>query len=146
MELYIHLDEETVQRYSRRGSPILIDIHWTHHGISYPSHEWTDFGLVIIEWWLIAAKGLLAGASKQTFYFMDGPYALIVYPENNLFVVSLRGISDSWKIEREEFITELIHGANTICMELERLGLDESERKALQGVIDSLGSGPYGPE
>lgn len=63
----------------RQGGGATANIKLMVNGHAFPSHDWNDFVVVIMEWWVRALTSLLRNTSMQeTIHFMDGPYAIEV--------------------------------------------------------------------
>ena len=137
MTLHLDFDEQIMRRYYDRGAPLLFYIHWIHGHIAYPSKDWMDFGVVIVDWWLAAAKRLLEGATEEELPFMDGPYRMFLRREANMLRVLTKDAPGDWTVPTEEFIDELMGAAATIGVELARLGISQDDQKGLQkGTAD----------
>ena len=68
-----------IESLSRSGSGAITGtIYLSDGNFSFPSADWDDFVLVILDWWLEAlATPLLPGAAKKCL-FMDGDFAFRV--------------------------------------------------------------------
>jgi hypothetical protein len=138
MVLQLGFDEQLIRRYESRGSDPLIEIHWRESGMDYPSPDWLDFGLVLLDCWFGAADRLLHGASEEDLVFMDGPYALTVRREGGLLRVCGRGITERWTVSLAALVAEILRGAETAVAELARLGVAEKQRQSFQRAIPGL--------
>lgn len=76
MEIHVSSEDMEIAEYLARGSPPVFWIFWTIDGESYPDARWTDFGTVILNWWVQACEQLGDGAMFGTFMFMDGPHQI----------------------------------------------------------------------
>jgi hypothetical protein len=97
-----------------------------------------DFGVVILDWWIVAAHRLLNGSTKEDFQFMDGPYCISIRAEDNFVFLSSKGVSDDWTASLEELISELLGGARLVTAELARLNIAHRERDILERKIEEM--------
>lgn len=137
MQIAIRFDDEYLMHSAARNSPLVFVIYWEHGGIVYPDYNWTDFGVIVIGWWLMAARSLVNGAERETFYFMDGPQSIIA--ENHLPTHSVDlsplGTNSVWKVSLSDLTNALLDAANLVSQELMRLAIGEAERADLaEGV------------
>jgi hypothetical protein len=73
MHIHLGFDQSKLQRYAQSRSPLVFEVAWEHNEVFYPAPNWSDFGVVILTWWLRAAVDLFEGAESSEFLFMDGP-------------------------------------------------------------------------
>src|SRR5437588_5592384 len=109
MNLRITFDDALLLRYDRRGASASFGICWEHEGTWYPSPNWIDFGAVILDWWMIAARNLMQGERRQELYFMDGPFRLILtlLKDGTTVVCTDPKESLHWIFTLNELITQL---------------------------------------
>lgn len=138
MKLQLHFDERIMKQYYDRGSLILFGIYWVHNNIAYPSADWTDFGAVILGWWLQAALQMMQGSRQEEFFFMDGPFALFGQCKNDQLVFSARRSSEQWTTTLEEFASEIVSGAEAVVAELARLEIGKSDQNSLSAGVRAL--------
>jgi len=65
----IYFDPESYRESSDFG-----EIHVELGNFAFPDKNWTDFGRVIIPWWLDAIRKLRLNEKEVLCSFMDGPY------------------------------------------------------------------------
>jgi hypothetical protein len=98
-----------------------------------------DFAAVVVGWWLVAAKKLVASDSEQHLRFMDGPYELIVVADG---IGGLRCWDrDStfiWDASVVELVTTLKLAAERILEHLKELHVARSEQTSLLKGIAGL--------
>lgn len=141
MTLQIGFDEELMRQYAARGASPIFDIHWSCDGETYPSHDWIDFGAVILGWWIVAGERLLRGSKEERFLFMDGPYELRARRQDSSLQISATYQPLLWTVPLQELMVELIRAADTVSQELLRLGIAEQDRRSLDygvGLLRSL--------
>jgi hypothetical protein len=56
---------------------IIFGIFWEHEGVFYPSDCWTDYGYIIIGWWVSTIIRFSNQQLEGNFSFMDGPYSIL---------------------------------------------------------------------
>lgn len=123
MKLHLEFDDDLLRKYVDRGSNPLFAIYWSQAGVAYPEQHWLDFGLVVLSWWLVAAKSLLEGESEAEFSFMDGPYSLHVRRFDTLLHISGRGVAWQWQMPIDNFAAELLQAADQVDQKFTALGL-----------------------
>lgn len=138
MKLEIAFDEEIIRRYYNRGSPIVFSIYWNHDNEDYPSSQWTDFGVVILGWWLVDVRGLVRGADQEEFLFMDGPFSLLTRRNEDTLHISLKRDTAQWTVPLKQFISEIVRGAETVRAELVRLDIAPDDQRMLTNGIEAL--------
>jgi hypothetical protein len=74
----IHFDHGSLHR-SGRGSITGI-IHFTFGETHFPGQNWSDFVVVILDWWISALK---SNDRHITLQFMDGPYRIKITRESD---------------------------------------------------------------
>lgn len=134
MQIIVDIEEATVVNYYKRGAPLFFSITWEHEGVYYPSKDWCDFGIVILDWWFSAINQLQEGASEGTFTFMDGPYSIGVAYNASTGIIELapEGLNVKWPVMLTQCIAELIHASDEICQKLALLKIDEKEWLSLK--------------
>jgi len=138
MEIKVAFDEATIRRYHARGASPVFSIYWAHNGMAYPSDDWTDFGAVILGWWLVAVEGLINGAPEARFPFMDGPFALIARTDGDETVVFTTEGEINWEMSTDELVRSINRAASKVERELRRLGVGKREREALTRGMQSI--------
>lgn len=53
-------------------------IYWEHNGMVYPHERWSDYCIIVLEWWTVRLKEIMEGVEKVDLPFMDGPYRISV--------------------------------------------------------------------
>ncbi len=78
MRTSIHVDADSVEE--RVAGPATGNVWLTVGGQAFPAHQWNDFIVVVLSWWVVAMVRLLRKASeREVVHFMDGPYAVEVF-------------------------------------------------------------------
>jgi hypothetical protein len=131
-------------RRAARGAPIVFGICLQHQGTCYPSDDWSDFGAVILGWWLVAAAHLLENRGSTELHFMDGPYAVEVRSTEDGDELELLPAAQigSWRVPVGDFIEELIRAAETVRTELLRLGIAAEDQASLAYGIAMVRNAP----
>lgn len=130
MELVVKLDESIIEKYRDRSGPICFDIYWVHEDEAYPSMLWSDFGVVLLGWWINDFCRLESGTSSCVkFLFMDGPYCLLI---------EHCGDDELWITNRIEYLNE-----PEFRVSIKMSALKSQLRKAANYVIRQLASCDY---
>lgn len=102
-------------------------VHIQLDDYAFPDKEWTDFGKIIVSWWMEAFRKLLSGEeSKVQCKFMDGNYRFdveVLDSPQTWHIILIREYADSEKVEDEGQIdakqaTDQILNALTIVKKL----------------------------
>jgi hypothetical protein len=51
--------------------------------LQFPVAGWNDFVVVVANWWIAALEEVLHGPEQVKLRFMDGPYWIVVSPQEN---------------------------------------------------------------
>lgn len=98
----------------------------------FPSIGWSDFVIVIVNWWLVALEQLLQGCKQVELRFMDGPYWITVIAQENAELL-LRCHEDS----RGGGVYEVIVDTEDLRRELTNLAEKVSRACAEAGIESS---------
>jgi hypothetical protein len=134
MEIQLGFHHDELRQRIQRGAPLVFEIAWEHDGVVYPAPHWTDFGAVIMVWWLRVVVELFEGTDTSEFLFMDGPYALEAryQPATGLVELAPRGRNWVWRIPLSIVARELVRAANTVSEELLSAGVGEADRQSVE--------------
>lgn len=68
--------------------------------------NWSDFGDVILSWWVTTVVQLIEGADESEFLFMDGPYSVQAKYNRQTGIVELipKESDTVWKMPIVELI------------------------------------------
>ncbi len=134
------MDAELLQEYERRNSPLFFGISLHQNNQFYPSEDWTDFGAVILNWWILALIHLLGRGRCQKFLFMDGPYEVEVRHRRSTKMMELRpqGLSLVWEVPPSELAEAVAHAAGTVVQKLAKVETGKQEREGLEQAISEL--------
>lgn len=139
MKLILQFDDKLIREYDNRNSSPVFGIYWEHYGKFYPQEGWTDFGTVIVGWWLQALQRLLDGAKSQKLVFMDGPYELTVQRISGQEVECRdRKRAFCCQTSIDELATSVGKAARGIVRRLESLQVAERERVSLKNGLSLL--------
>ena len=64
-----------------KSGNVLLPIYFQLKNKVFPEKGWTDFGIVILRWWLLAVR---SGSASFDLEFMDGPFLMRVVVEGNM--------------------------------------------------------------
>jgi hypothetical protein len=110
--VYIHLMTEDLNTLSTQVAreKLTFRISWEHNGTYYPAKDWTDFGCIIIGWWVSGVIKLQRGSSQEEFTFMDGPYSIAARFNRVSEEVELRpeGTEVVWMVKITEIARSLV--------------------------------------
>jgi hypothetical protein len=134
------MDTELLQEYERRNSPLFFGISVHQNNNFYPSEDWTDFGAVILNWWIFTLIHLLGRGRCQKFLFMDGPYAIEVRHRRSTKMIELRpqGLDLVWEVPPSELAEAVAHAAETVVQKLAKVGIGKREREGLEQAVGQL--------
>lgn len=140
MRICVTIDEAAVRQYDAEDRPLVFGIYWEHEALCYPDRVWTDFGTVLMGWWIGAARRLADGAEQEVFYFMDGPFALHARRDTRTGSVTIepRGEKVVWRASVQELIGALAGAAEEIREVLQRHGIAPSQQQAMGRGLDLL--------
>jgi hypothetical protein len=128
----------------RRGDPLIFVIYWEYDGVCYPETGWTDFGAVILVWWLEATRRLRdEGVAEVIYRFMDGPYGLRARREvaTDNVVIEPEDPADggfAWTIPLDHLIAELLQAAGMVRDNLAHLCIAERDQHSLEFCANRL--------
>jgi hypothetical protein len=81
------------------------EVHIQLNDYAFPDKEWTDFGKVIVSWWMEAFRKLLSGEEKKVqCKFMDGNYRFDLEVTNSpgiWHITLIREQGDSEEVENQ---------------------------------------------
>ena len=140
MNVLIHADPATLRNYEDRGGSLYLAIALEHNGAFYPDQCWTDFGGVILDWWMCAIKKLKLGSKSEDLVFMDGPYRMRVEYDAITSLVSLRPIDGKfvWVCTLEELAVAVATAAKALQHILDRENVGRKESLALSSSVAEL--------
>lgn len=140
MNIEINFHETLLTRYKIGSGPLLFEITWNHDKIVYPMNNWSDFGKVILGWWVTAVSEIINGNDESEFYFMDGPYSISARynREINLLYLSPKGIDSTWTISLNELIEQLINAFEKVSSELAQRGIGTQDQEYCKQCISAL--------
>ena len=146
MRIVLRFDDQMLDSSVKRTSPLIFTISWEHEGTYYPMKNWSDFGVVILDWWIAATIRLLQGSRTEKFEFMDGPYSInAIYHRQSRMVELLPDTSQAswitsskWNVSSNELVEELLRAANTVRTKLMQGEYGEKEQALLETDIVNL--------
>jgi hypothetical protein len=140
IEIKLNIDDELLKEYEARNSPSFFGISLYQDGQFYPSEDWTDFGAVILNWWILVLIHLLGRGRCQKFLFMDGPYAVEVRHRRSTNMIELRpqGLGFVWEVPPSELAEAVAHAAETVVQKLAKVETGKQEREGLEQAVSKL--------
>ena len=127
MKLNVDFDDEVIKECVKWGRNPVFTIYWAQDQDAYPEIQWQGVGLVILSWWYIAAKSLLAGVAEVELPFKEGPFRLNVRRDGILLYVSPGDIDWEWRITIEDFISELVAAVSLVLQKFAQLNVPDTE-------------------
>ena len=126
-------------------------IWFSFESFAFPAHEWSDFPVVILSWWLRSICKLIEKSSSiECLRFMDGPFELIIEQvgETEWRVVGRRRADYSAGHESEmlsvvtasEFAMEILAVARVVLHHCEQNSWTDNDVFLLRHAILDLGS------
>jgi hypothetical protein len=100
-------------------------IYFEHDNECYPDDDWIDNPAILLGWWFTSFVDLMQGGQGQGFDFMEGPYSFNATIENNFVVLKSEDNKVSWKVDKKEFVDELIRAGNEVARNFYKFGLTE---------------------
>ena len=149
MDLVLSFDKQDMLEYEDSGSPLIFEINWKIDDKYYPMKNWTDFGVVIIGWWIRSVLDELPTEGEGELRFMDGPYSIrLNYRQSQGVVEFLPDLSQTsltiapkWNMTYKDLLSKLLQACIKIKTELEQnnIGLKKhKEQKSLRLYITNL--------
>ena len=140
MQIKLDFDNMLLQEYEARNSPPFFLISFQHIDEFYPSENWTDFGGVILSWWICALVQLLRRGHREQFLFMDGPYEIEVCYRRKTGMMELRpeGLDVVWEVTPIELSDALVCAGETVVQKLIQVGTGVRIRKGLEQGLAEL--------
>lgn len=140
MRVVVDFDENLLIRNSTMSTSSIFNIWFEHEDVIYPNPGWSDFGAVILGWWLVTARKLLQGELQGDFPFMDGPYSLKVIRlfSSGMVQITFRGLTDVWEVELTEFVLAISEAAKRTHHVLTTLNIHHQEQAGLKTGIEYL--------
>ena len=110
---------------------------------TFPSRGWTDFPVVIFEWWLEPVLRILQGKTRQwECRFMDGPcLARLIQEQDDTW--SLTGLHHDRAefqvlVSCAQFLRSVLRAASTLLAECEKNGWQTRDIDHLASTVRSL--------
>jgi hypothetical protein len=134
MNIKVNFDDSLLSRFIEGSSPLLFEITWEHDRVEYPMKNWSDFGLVVLGWWIAIALKFFKGDDRGEFLFMDGPYSVTAKynRETGELELSPKGLDVIWKVQYIDFVKMLIDAVQRVDGELAKRGIGEKERLVIE--------------
>lgn len=138
MDLEIRIDDEQLRECAAKGRSAILEVFWRVDEICYPCEHWSDFGAVILGWWLVEVTSLLETGNRAVLSFMEGPYALQVERSGDKLVVRPSETDYVWESDLTGFLDEISREARRVTNRLARLAISEVERAGLERGVERL--------
>ena len=134
MNINVEFDDRLLPRFIEGTSPLLFKITWECDRVEYPMKNWSDFGLVVLGWWIAIALKMFKGDDGGEFLFMDGPYSVAAKydRETGELELSPKGLDVIWKVQYIDFVKALIDAVQRVDEELVKRGIGEKERQVIE--------------
>ena len=111
-------------------------------GNTFPDDEWTDFGVVVLRWWLSAIQSAELNKAKCfELVFMDGPYIIECQREDQnvhmTFVCKRRcdSVLFEYKTSFSTLMAEVVRTSKEILKYTRQLGLSNKELDKLSQML-----------
>jgi hypothetical protein len=134
MNIKVEFDDSLLPRFIEGSSPLLFEITWEYDRVEYPMKNWSDFGLVVLGWWIAIALKFFKGEDRGEFLFMDGPYSVTAKYDRDTGELELspKGLDVIWKVQYIDFVKALIDAVKRVDEELLKRGIGEKERRVIE--------------
>jgi hypothetical protein len=125
------------------GQPMgkyFFEIFFEYNGEFYPKEHWTDFGCIVLGWWVTTIIKIFRGELDEcNFSFMDGPYSLSVRLDKDAQILFLQpgNTNKIWTVDFIEFVEQLILAVRSISDFFES-SLEYSDKLILSKYLDIL--------
>jgi hypothetical protein len=128
VRLIVELTEEELRARAARGQNLIFAIYWEHDGSYFPADHWTDFGEIVLGWWLEEATRLLSNGATIRLHVMEGPYVLAGPFDRASGRVRFRAreLGLAWDVSAVDFVDELISGTRLVIARLAGLGISSA--------------------
>jgi hypothetical protein len=121
-------------------------IFWEAGGVRFPEAGWTDYPLILFEWWLDAMQRIFRGEShNEHLEFMDGPFWIGLHVSGGAMTVKFVDGSGEEKVlaefhARKDAIGRVIlNAANSLVRSSHVLPKSAKELKHVRQLCDSFG-------
>lgn len=136
----INLDLNSI---SKEGKNIFGIIHFKNKDFFFPEKNWSDFIVIIMNWWSNAILKLLKNeVLSAELSFMDGPFLVkINYSDEHyitFYFVNNDKIIDTQKVLFEEFVNNFIKTINSLIRTLNQKSLHDHEVEILKKNHEKL--------
>lgn len=131
--------EELKRRHREGRKPVFGLFLRFRDGTSYPDETFTDFGCVVLGWWLVDILKLQKGARSGQLTFMDGPYAVDLEEQKGLYVANIvEGKAAVDDISLNALIEQWCGAAEAVATYFDRYCLFQTEAEILRKGIEML--------
>ena len=140
MKIILDFDPEYIRNTMARERAVIFTIAFEHQGECYPSSGWTDFGAVIVQWWMNALIDLCRGSHEVEFLFMDGSYSLTLQrdePAGKVKITAERS-SITWMVSLDTIISAVTDAAGTITTRLGEINPMDGDRLGVMEMVKRL--------
>jgi hypothetical protein len=141
MNLEVKIVPELMGKYIKNGGELLFEIAWENQGLYYPMISWSDFGVVILGWWVNGVSSVIK--NKENVFelsFMDGPYSLKM--EIDWLTQQVIMSSEDERFHAKSSITEvkqqLLNAIKLIDLELSTHNILTNDREYLANLSKLL--------
>ena len=142
MKILLSFDKQLLLEYDNKNKPLIFGITWKFEDVYYPSNNWIDFGVVILNWWFGCVSRLIGGSSLERLQFMDGPYSIEVihHLENSTITLIPKDLGATWQVTTTELVEQLLQAAEETHKELYHLNIGQESQKSLLIAMQKLRS------
>lgn len=131
-------DPATIHQ-SGRGSITAVIYYDFGAGRQFPSEDWSDFVVVVLNWWIEALEQVGEGSESVKFCFMDGPFWMTAVPEgeDNLLLSCVEdrrdvGIRFEVLVNQSDLRRELMAVARSVSDVCARAGIESADLNELR--------------
>lgn len=133
-----------IESIYQKNEKIFGNICFHENQYYFPSKDWNDFLLVILNWWSASVIRILKNESiSDEFSFMDGPFTIKVsHLKEGILSLSAVNEKDSilqqFEVSIQDFIDDFLFNLNTVLRRLGELSLDNEEVMLLKSNYKKL--------
>ena len=125
-----------IESLKKDGDKIFGNIYFEEGEFLFPERGWTDFVIIILNWWTESILKLLKNISiEEELDFMDGPAMVkIQYLKNdffNLYFILNKEVVTSSKVDIELFTRSFLKELNSLIRVLNENGWENKEVHSL---------------
>ena len=126
-----------IESIEKDGDKVFGNIYFNDQSFYFPSNDWNDFLIIILNWWCSAMGRLLRNENIQDeFSFMDGPFTVkVAYIKEgvfNLSFFSLDTLKAVYEVPIRDFSNDFLKEVNLLIRRLNQYDWNNDEIENLK--------------